>query len=232
MRQIVTVFSGLPFSGKTWSLERMRNSWPHAKIVQLDDVFRELYPGRADAHVTKIEHVYKNEVAREHILRALVLGAGIVFTELVMLTRADHQQPFMSMIGRANTYVQAIEREYAQRERRDPRERSVIARVVLLHCSVHATKRRAERSERDGAQSDRLVTSLRGIKNAVLQFELPTLYEPLYVDTSDETPTADAERYTRIARFIQEGTITGWSETRRRAKEHLEDHRALVQTFD
>ena len=106
----VLILSGLEYSGKSYLLKRLldRPELADAKAFPTDPIRIELYGDRADTHVTKHEHIFKNEVGRFRMLKALVLGARVVVSEAVMLTRQNHQLPMVEMVRQACRYVRNI----------------------------------------------------------------------------------------------------------------------------
>ena len=152
MDRNVVVVSGLPYSGKSWYLKRLLElpEFEEAVSIRMDDARVALYGDRADTHVTRSEHLFKNEKTRNTILEKLVLGNSLLVTEVMMPTEEGHQRPFVEMIHRANDYVQAIEREYAVRDQEPmPNPASkVFLKVILFHSSLEVIRRRvADSSE-------------------------------------------------------------------------------------
>ncbi|MDP2676846.1 MAG: AAA family ATPase [bacterium] len=209
----IVVFSGLPFSGKSWLLKKIlqQEEFKDADVVRLDEVFHRLYPGRADNHVTKSEHVYKNEELRNDILRLLILGKASIVTEAVMLTREVHQGAFVELTKKASEYIKAIEAEYAQRDGFSIPEipSSVNLKVILCFANAKTIEQRA--SNRSEARKKDLapVNTLKGTWNAYRQFEFPdkTTYMPLYIDTSDESDEAENVRMIEILTFIIDNAL-------------------------
>jgi len=191
MDRKIVVFSGLNCGGKSHWLNRIR-AHPRFEclpVVRMDDVRIALFGDRADTHITPSEHLYKNERVRQIILEHLVLGAEGVMTELILPTREGHQRPMLGLAERADAYVQAIEQESAKRDNLQlPTPSRVHLRVILLHCSLSAAKRRLESAERQ--RSGSAVFDMKGMRGATLLFEPPAMYTPLILDTSLETPEA------------------------------------------
>ena len=188
-----------------------------AVVVRMDDVRVQLYGDRSDTHVTKSEHLFKNEKTRNLILEELILGAELVLTEAILLTEEGHQKPFLEMLERADNYVQVIEQEYAKRDNaRTPDSPSMVfGRVILFHASLAATERRIERSSAD----------LQGLYGAVSVLEYPKLYQPLVVDTSDESGPVHARQVEEIQDFVFRGLLP--SDQKQRWNQMLQHHEQL-----
>ncbi|KKW24242.1 MAG: hypothetical protein UY68_C0002G0018 [Parcubacteria group bacterium GW2011_GWF2_52_12] len=229
MDRIVVVASGLPYSGKSWQIQRMLGlpGFQKAVVVRMDDVRVQLYGDRSDTHVTKSEHLFKNEKTRNLILEQLVLGAELVLTEAILLTEEGHQKPFLEMLERADNYVQVIEQEYAKRDNaRTPDSPSMVfGRVILFHASLAATERRIERSSADRRESNAAVFDLQGLYGAVSGLEYPKLYQPLVVDTSDESGPVHARQVEEIQDFVFRGLLP--SDQKQRWNQMLQHHEQL-----
>ncbi len=208
MDRTVFVASGMPYAGKSTILNRVLEA-PYAKgatLVRMDDIRKKLYGDRGDTHVTKSEHLYKNEKVRNAILEALVLGAPMVATEAVMLTEKGHQKPFLDMVARADAYVKAIEAEARVRDElpEPATPSSVKPKVVLLYAATEVIVDRANRSMEERRKSNASIFDLTGIRGALEQFEFPLLYQPLLIDTSDESELGLGKCLVEIDSFILE----------------------------
>lgn len=100
-RILVGIFSGLVFSGKsffrTWVMDLPE--YKDAVFVAMDDIRQRFWPTRSDTHITKTEHVFKNEATRFEVKTRLIVEKPLaVFLEMVMLTREVHQRPFVEMV--------------------------------------------------------------------------------------------------------------------------------------
>lgn len=210
----IFVVSGLPYSGKSSLVKQLceRPWYEGAVTFSQDKSGRSLYRDRNDAHITKTEHIFKNEWMRYEILRSLVLGAKIVLVDSVMLTRLNHQKPMIEMIARAQQYVQAIELE-KENQVAAPSSQAPIIRLKVLLC--FATPEVLESRLLSLESQDRIredfgpLLDLRGIWGAYQYFEFPdtSTYEPIYVDTSDVSPRAQHKRMAGIDKFFREGVI-------------------------
>lgn len=209
----IVVFSGLPFSGKSFMLKKIvqHEGFKDATVVRLDEVFHRLYKNRADNHVTKTEHLFKNEELRSDILRHMVLGAEKVVTEAVMLTRDNHQRVFVELTKKAEHYVRTIEAEYAERDGVSiPKTPfSVNLKVILCFASPEIIERRANHLSEERKGDLAPVSTLKGTWNAYRQFEFPdeTTYEPLYINTTGESDGAGQVRMSEILAFITDNAV-------------------------
>lgn len=181
-------------------------------IVRMDKIRTQLYGERADTDITATEHLFKNEVTRYEILKLLVCGVPTVLNESVMLTVSKHQEPFVQMISKAQGYVEAIECEqYKQRGLPLPlHPTKVNLRVLLFFASPEVIAIRAARGHtEERTESFASFSNLRGMWNAVRQFEFPDNrhYSPLLVDTTDESLSAEEERMAEIQEFLSEGKL-------------------------
>ena len=207
MERKVILLSGINFTGKTWH-EKHVIALPEADapvLVDMDVIRANLYGTRPDKHITKTEHLYKNECVRNEVLRHLVLGAQSVMVNSVMQTRRLHQKPFVDMIRRASDYVSDIEREQALHDFRDDPEAEVTFRPVVLYCSLDVLKSRIARKGADRRESKTLVFDLAAMSNSVLPYEHPVAYSPLYLDTSDESAVAHASRIEDLQAYLSTG---------------------------
>ena len=67
--------------------------------------------------MTKTEKVYRNQLAREEIQRRIIVdGASQILLDMPMLTRENHQEPFVRMVEETNRYLEIIEPERAALE--------------------------------------------------------------------------------------------------------------------
>ena len=209
VNRLVLIVSGLQYSGKSYLLKRLlaRLELADAVAFPIDPIRIALYGDRADTHVTKTEHLFKNEWSRYEMLRALVLGRRVVASEMVMLTRSGHQGPMLEMVARAEQYVQIIEREYAQRDGLPPPVPSQVQLKVLLpYASLDCIAERLTANQEERRQSGSIVFDWRGMFGGYSQFEFPdaSTYEPLYLDTSDESAAANEARLAEILAFLKD----------------------------
>ena len=213
--QAVVVVSGLPYSGKSYLLNQMLSNLPEFKdatCLSLDQVRQGLFGERQDSHITKTEHIFKNHALRYQILEKIVLGASMVVTEAVMLTRNDHQKPFVDLIAEANRYRSSIEIEASVRDETPAPQlfSSVHLRVILAYADAETIRLRATQ----GSSADRLaaassVFDLLGARNAYIGFEFPdsSTYSPLYINTSASSDAATRVRLGEVRAFVLGGMI-------------------------
>ena len=219
MNRSVVVLAGLNYVGKTWhqSVVLGLPEMTGAKVVSMDAIRADLYPGRADTHITKTEHLFKNEEMRRAIVRELVLGTPTVLVDTVMLTRANHQRPFVEMVHHALWYVTEIEREAFERDGSKFIEAcEVNLRTIVFFCSLERLRDRIARNSIARKVSGTLVFDLVAMRGAVEAYEYPSLYKPLYLDTSDESQSAHDIRVSEIQMFLARGILPENNSNRRK----------------
>lgn len=228
-RILVGVFSGLVFSGKsffrTWVM-----SLPEYKdtvFVAMDDVRQRFWPTRSDTHITKTEHVFKNEATRFEVKTKLIVERPpAVFLEMVMLTREAHQRPFVEMVKSADWYLQAIEREEAERDGKPTPESPITVdfRCIYFYCDLETVKRRIGYRQREletvGNITSASVFDFDGFLCVTRQIEIPPLgYIPLYLNTSDESQEALNRQRNEVLSFLRGEMPISEEELERRAAE-------------
>lgn len=121
----ICVLSGLECTGKTTYLRKLmsRSEFRDAISISLDDVGVRYWRQRV---MTRTEKVYRNQLAREEIERRIIVdGVKTVLLEMVMLTRKNHQNPFVRMVAETKDYLRARascaaqSRRYKQQSRAD-----------------------------------------------------------------------------------------------------------------
>lgn len=202
----INVLSGLICAGKSAYLRTLmrRPEFRDAISVGLDDIGTRYWGRRA---MTSTEKVYRNQLAREEVQRRIIVdGTQTVLLEMVMLTRKNHQEPFVRMVAKTEQYLRLIEPERAKMEQRDPvsDDSSIHLNVVLLYCSLERVQERIERRKREGS-SNSPVMSMSGALHAAIQFEMPEAYIPLPIDTTDESEEAECNRMQEIMAFFLQG---------------------------
>ena len=230
-RILVGVFSGLVFSGKSFWRERIAALPSYNEVFQLamDDIRRRLW---GDKELTKTEHVFKNEATRDELKTTLIVNKPpAIFLEMVMLTHESHQLPFVKIINSARCYLQKIEVEECEKsgvtKPADPI--NVDPRIIYFYCDLDAVRRRikcrTEELERLGNRFNVDVVNFNGYINAARQMELPIHYEPLYLDTSNESPEAQEKQEKEILEFFSGEMPTNYDAARR----HQEASRILEE---
>lgn len=203
----VLIVSGLQFVGKSWLLQRIltENLLPNTKLLSLDDVRVLLYGDREDASITHSEHLFKNEWLRYEILHSIITTQSNLAIEAVMLTRKDHQAPMHSIIESAKLHLKSIEEE-----KNIKNTTKVTLKVLLLYSNPRIILDRISRDQTERMKTNSPIYDIKGMWNAYSQFEFPNggLYEPLYLDTSDETDAACESRLMEIREFIYDGHIS------------------------
>ena len=141
------------------------------------------------------------------MLRSLVLGECMLVAEAVMLTRLYHQLPMAEMVTRAQSYVRAIERECCVRDGISlPTVPSgVRLKVMLCYVSLAGIVSRMGGDQSERVRAGSVVFDWKDF-STYHQFEFPdeTTYEPLYLDTSEESPVADRRRVQEVIAFLND----------------------------
>lgn len=228
-RILVGVFSGVVFSGKSFFRNWVMGlpEYRDAFFASADAVRQRLYGDRSDTHITKTEHVFKNETTRFEVkTRLIVEKPPAVFLEMVMLTREAHQRPFVEMVESANWYLQTIEQEEAQRDSRPIPESPVKVdfRCIYFYCDLEAVKRRIGYRQREletvGNVTSASVFDFDGFLRGARQVEIPPAgYIPLYLNTSDESQEALNRQREEILSFLRGEMPISEEELQRRAAE-------------
>lgn len=189
MKRQVNVISGLTLSGKSWLLEKLLQipEFRSAAVIRMDDIRKQFW---GDKPITSVEGIFRNELTRMMIKAQLIIDeAPLILVELPMLSRKNHQEPFVQMIRETEWFIQEIEKERADKEGRALSELTTVAlRVVLLYCSPQKAHERLPR-RRDGADAtNTIVFDEDQYLSIATRFELPDekTYVPLPVNTTDD----------------------------------------------
>ncbi len=202
----INVFSGCSCVGKSTYRDKFGNlpELQGAVSVGLNEVGIRYFGKRI---MTKTEKVYRNQLAREEIQRRIIVdGASQILLDMPMLTRENHQEPFVRMVEETNRYLEIIEPERAALENKtlDPSLCTVKLNVVLLYCSLNRVRDRIERRKRDANYADSILR-MEGVLRMGSQFEMPEAYEPLLINTTDESEEAEKGRMSEILTFFLRG---------------------------
>ncbi len=226
---LVSVFSGLVFSGKSFFRNWVMSlpEYKDAVFVSMDDVRQRFWPTRSDVHIVKIEHVFKNEATRFEVKTKLIVERPqAVFLEMVMLTRKAHQVPFVEMLESANWYLQTIEREEAERDGKPIPELPITVhfRCIYFYCDLEAVRRRIAYRQREletvGNITNASVFDFDGFLRGARQIEIPPAgYIPLYLNTSDESQESLVHQREEVFSFLRGEMPISEEELKRRVAE-------------
>ena len=222
----IGVFSGHIGSGKTWTMNRILEQpvFAGAHVVSLDSVRAKLWghllPVRIDENtpaeerdaaygvmhraLTPTMRTYANQIVREEVQRAiLVRGVRTIFLDMLMRTHTLHLKPFVDMVDQTDRYLQADAHDHKKDPAHGYAPPFVDLRVVYLFSDLATAKRRIiERSRRrNPKQSAR--DALIPFWETVAQMDFPIAYQPLCIDTSDESKSAVDERHEIITWFLR-----------------------------
>ena len=206
MDRNVNVMSGAICVGKSRLVKELLKlpEFRDAATVTLDQVGIRHWGRRI---MTKTEKVYRNELARNEVKEQLIVNwAEHVLVDMPMLTRANHQKPFVEMIGDAERYLRLIdpERDALEGKKITTNRPFVYLNVVLLYCDFETVKRRITVRGLEAEKSDSPAVSMEAVLDVAVQFELPKDYVPLPIDTSDESESAEELRMREIRGFLLE----------------------------
>src|SRR3989344_3980805 len=189
MDRAINVLSGITGSGKSWLLKKMleRPEFQNTVHVQMDVIGKRVW---GDRWITPTERVFRNELTRNEIkMKLIVEKAKIVFLEMPLLTRKYHQKPLVAVARDTERYLQAIEKELAQKENREAVQPHVRLNVVLVYCDIETVSRRINDRNRESDATGTNVFDLHGYFETSAHFQLPdmALYTALPLNTCDET---------------------------------------------
>lgn len=198
---LVGIFSGIVFSGKSFFINWLYGLPEYNRggvcKISSDDVRQRLWGNK---NLTEAEQIFKNEVTRHELKTLLVVKKpAIVLLELGLLTRI-HQQPLAETIKSAEWYLRKI----AEEEQSCPY--SIDLRVICFYCDLETVKRRVRYRLEEVRCGDNKTNADIFDFNAYLKnarrAELPVDYNPLYLNTSDESPKALAEQRQEVLEFL------------------------------
>lgn len=219
------IISGLPLSGKTRLLDWLAGQKPFSEYLRLsvDEIRLGLFGERK---LSWSEHMLKNEVAWLRIKTVHLIEKRSVLHEVPMLNSSDYYEPVLRMVDDTNRYSLAIYNEKSKEMEGIPLYMTSL-KVVHLFCGADIATERAERRRieisRYGNQSGTDVFDWKTRRVGIMKMEFPTIFNPLYVDTSDETAQC-VELYQRDILGYLLGNLKGvigveFEERLKRAKE-------------
>ena len=187
----VCVVSGPTFSGKSYLLNWLLGlrEYIDAPLIEMDKIRFSLF---GDRKLTDAEHIFKNEDTLHLLKTKLIVGRPrIIFLEMGLPTGDNHYKPLVATIAGAQRYIEEIECE-----RGNEFDLKINLRVVLNYCDIESVKRRIgyrqdQLSDESGTDVFNLETWLRDM---YLLFEVPRVYKPLPINTSDES-VATVQKY-------------------------------------
>ncbi len=209
MDRNVLVLSGLIGAGKSWYLNELRKDPKFQDASVLGKDLIKVHHFGAKRELVDSEHVFVNELLRNELKTKLIVdGVNNILVELVMLTRKNHQEPFVETVRDAERYIQAIEREKALLARQSlPIPSRVNLRVVLLYCGDLSELRRRIEARRQGfgGSNGTDVASLQECIAVAERFEIPDdskTYFPMVIDTSEDNDQARETALGEIRSFF------------------------------
>lgn len=203
----VCVVSGPTLAGKSYLLNWLLGlpKYKNSFLIEMDKVRQVLFGNRK---LTDTEHVFKNETTLCCLKKCLVIERpDIVFMEMGLPTEDRHQIPLIATIADAQRYVDRIETERGLETRQESNGFKINLRVILTYCDIESVKRRI--SYRLNKPDDKSYTDVFCIETYLrdmsLLFEVPRIYKPLPINTSDESETAVKAHRQEVLFFIAGG---------------------------
>ena len=198
----VCVVSGPTLSGKSHLLNWLRSlpEYRNTTLIEMDKIRLSIFGNRK---LTDTEHVFKNEATLHALKTKLITDRPkIVFLEMGLPTETKHQKPLLATIADAQRYIDAIETEASQRQLNcSPK---INLKVILNYCDEETVKRRISyRLSRPDLDSSTNVFDIETwLRDMSLLFEVPQIYQPLPINTSDESESIVQEYRQEVLSFI------------------------------
>jgi hypothetical protein len=201
-RRIVGIISGLTFTGKSFTMKKLISlaQFRNAAVIEMEEIRKRYWGERYTYESLKN---FRNELTRMEIKRLLLIEErDMVLAEIPMLTDIYHQRPMVSMLQDASLCLAGIQKDKERRGEKFETNVDIELRVVLLFASVEAVEKRVNYRKSDPNDSSD-VRSIKQYAWIAEQYQLPSAYTPLYIDTSDETKTE--ENFKKIVNFLETG---------------------------
>ena len=178
MKRII-LCCGLSAAGKSDWAKRLCEHFRFCDYVDLDEV--RVFNWGAERSLTSAEHLFKNEIMRLEVKKQFIIqGAELVIVNAVMLTVENHQKPFLEMAAAVGAEIKA----------------------VWFTCDLATVERRLGFRKQHPSVSPSDIMDMADFERARVQFEAPALYPWVKIDTSDESPEADEQRWEQILQFL------------------------------
>ena len=193
----VGVFSGPALGGKTTWSKRIVSlpEFAGAVMVRADDIRDQNWKGRK-IHPVEADLIY--EFTRMEIKRLLVVDrVETVIVEMPLRERALHQSPLAKMALSARMYLRKLS---------DDQNLQVNLRVVLLYADLPVIAERVRRRIEQLRGTGGMVYGMDTYLWTAERYQRPIAYEPLALDTSDESPENKKKLQEAIVGFLLSGT--------------------------
>jgi len=210
---VVVIISGHTFAGKSHLLRKLRScvAFAESPMVEMDRIRQRVWGG---IRLTREEHRYKNELARRELEQMIILEhPPFILAELGMPTRDHHQKPLVEMVTRATRTLAIISEEKSNSENNVAEDFRVHLRVVQLYCDVETIHRHLRYRLQSDDQTGTHVFDLNGMAQDLSVCEVPIDYQPLILDTSDQTK--EAQRWLETNNFLTLGELPSDNPERR-----------------
>ena len=203
---LMGIFSGTIFGGKSTTLEYIHGlpQYLNTDIIKMDEIRLNVF--NSNRPLLKTEHVFKNEATRFELKKKIISERPrIIFSEMVMLTRKDHQKPLVDMVIDTKRYLQCIHDEERVPMNNTLKPSDLDLRVILFFCDTDAVVRRIQYRNNNIKEEGRgglfRITWEQWVDH-MQEFEIPVDYEPLLIDTSDESLNGIARNQMEALRFL------------------------------
>ena len=174
------------------------------QFFDIDEV-RERTWGERARSLTREEHLFKNQLTRQEVQRAFVLGAKMVVLNMVMPTKEHHQKPFIAMIQETEGILSRIKKENEQPT--DPSgeaEVKIDIRAIWFDCNETCAAQRLRQRQICPSSSQSDLVQIEDWRKNRNWFEPPDgeFYSFIRIDTYNESLEADEERFKLIYNFV------------------------------
>ncbi|MDP3794818.1 MAG: hypothetical protein Q8R13_02715 [bacterium] len=236
----VALITGLVGVGKSAVVETLGRfpefQGDYALITSLDEIRRQYWGPLLEAMpanetgrsrrlydvMSEEERIFSNKLLRDTIQHAILFkGKTLVVADALMLTRKDHQEPFLAMLTETEALVRSGEAKRAGLAGILPPDppSSIAFRPVLLFADFAAHARRIRR--RSTRPPDE---ALIPFFETTAQYEFPEVYTPLTLENSGDDPNLWRELIESARRYI----LGLWSPTERIVRERLTAAKAEI----
>jgi len=213
------ILSGLSYSGKSHYLAILNSLEAFSGFACVSaDYFRSQILG--DRWTALAEQRVFREAVWFEIKKNLVIGRGSVILEMVLKTQRDHWRPLTTAVQDAFWHLRDFTGECRLAGKEETHSYDVHLKAITLFNDLESLERRIQRRleqvQQKGNVTGTNIFDLKSFsaKSGINVFELPTLRQSLYIDTSDESPEAVEQNIREITEFVFENKTTADQELR------------------
>lgn len=198
---VIGVFAGPTLSGKSTLRERV-SALPEFKDVPVvvADHLRDLWFNRP---ICQPEADYCYELARQEI-KSYAIGSkreSVIFCEMPLRHGRKHQDELVYMAEQIEVYLKDISRSKPD----EHIDTAVHLRVMTLFARLDIIPGRVEKRLAEPNTSRASVFKLEKYLRVCAAYHVPTRYEPLYLNTSDESDSGNASTLALAVQFLKSG---------------------------